>query len=55
MKTYTVTASQVIYYTKTIEANSPEEAEELAWETDTGHDWKEVEYGDWQIEQIEPR
>jgi hypothetical protein len=53
MKTYRVLASQLVYYTKTIEANSQAEAEELAWEQDTGDDWKDISYGDWELVDIE--
>jgi hypothetical protein len=52
MKTYTVIASQLVYYRKTIEANSPEEAENLAWDEDCGDDWKDHAYGEWNLEDI---
>lgn len=51
MKEYRVYASQVVFYSKVVKANSPEEAEQLAWEDDTGNDWKEFDYGDWQLEE----
>ena len=53
MKVFKVTASQLVYYTKTVEAETQEQAEALAWEYDKGNDWKEVQYGDWQLEGIE--
>jgi len=53
MKTYRVLASQIVYYSKTIEAKSQAEAEELAWDDDTGDDWKDVSYGDWNLEDVE--
>ena len=49
METYKVIATQLVYYTKTIKANSQAEAEELAWEQDTGDDWKDIAYGDWEL------
>ena len=53
LKTYKVTASQLVYYTKVIEAESEEQAEELAWEYDSGNGWQEFDYGEWQLEKIE--
>lgn len=52
-KKYLVTASQLVYSTKVIEAEDEEKAEELAWEYDEGNGWQEVQYGDWQLESIE--
>lgn len=52
MKTFTVIASQLIFYKKTIAAESEEEAERIAIEDDTGQNWKEFHYGDWQLEEI---
>lgn len=48
MKTYTVYANQEVFMKKTVMANTHEEAIELAWEDDIG-DWKEYEYGDFEI------
>lgn len=50
MAKYRVYASQLVFYTKLVEADSAEQAEELAWEDDTGNDWKEISYGDWELE-----
>jgi len=50
-KTYRVVASQLVFHETFIEANSQEEAEELAWEGDP--DWKEFAYGDWELEDVE--
>ncbi len=52
-KKYLVTASQLVYSTKVIEAEDEEQAEELAWEYDEGNGWHEAQYGDWQLESIE--
>lgn len=49
MKTYTVYASQIVFYSKEVQANSIDEANEIAWESD-GNDWAECHYGDWAIE-----
>jgi hypothetical protein len=49
MKTYKVYASQIVFYEKEIQANSIDEANEIAWESkDTN--WEEVQWGDWAIE-----
>lgn len=53
MKTYKVLASQLVYYTKTVQANTKEEAENLAWEDDTGDDWKDAAFGDWELEDVQ--
>lgn len=52
MKIYRVFASQTVYYVKTIEADSPEQAEELAWEQDNGLGWDDFDYGEWQLEEV---
>lgn len=52
MKTYTIYASQIIYFTKEVRANSPEEAEELSFKQ-TENDWQEFDYGEWLTEKIE--
>ena len=49
-KQFRVFASQLVFYYKDIEANSEEEAEEIAFEDD-GSGWEEFEYGAWQIEE----
>ena len=49
MAKYRVYASQLVFYTKVVEADSAEQAEELAWESEDTN-WKEVQYGDWQLE-----
>lgn len=49
MKTYKVYASQIVFYEKEVQANSIDEANEIAWESkDTN--WEEVQWGDWAIE-----
>jgi len=54
MKTYRVYASQIVFYEKEIQANSIDEANEIAWESkDTN--WEEVQWGDWAIETDDTR
>ena len=53
MKTYTVIASQLVFYRKIVQANSEQEAQDLAWEDDSGDDWKDISYGDWDIEDVQ--
>lgn len=51
-KIYRVVASQLVYHESFIEAESEDEAKEIAWEGES--DWKEFHYGDWELEDIEP-
>jgi hypothetical protein len=51
-KFYKVVCSQLVYSETIIEAESEDEAQEIAYESD-GLDWKEVHYGDWDIEDVE--
>lgn len=51
-KVYRVIASQIVFHEKFIEANSKEEAENLAFEYDENNQWEEIEYGDWTIEEV---
>lgn len=48
---YRVVCSQLVYSKTIIEAESAEEAQEIAYEGDV--DWKEFQYGDWDIEDVE--
>jgi len=50
MKKFRVYASQEVIYFKDVEAETAEQAEELAWE-DNDSNWNDIQYGDWQIEQ----
>jgi hypothetical protein len=52
MKQYTVYASQIVMYKKTIEASSIEKALEKAWE-DNDCDWKEYDSKEWQLDNVE--
>lgn len=53
MKTYKITASSITYYTLDIEAESLEQAEEIAHDIDGG-DFQEVPFsGDWDIYSVE--
>lgn len=50
MKTFIVNASQLVFYEKVVQAETPEEAEEIAFES-SNDKWREIEYSDWQLEQ----
>lgn len=52
MKTYTIYASQVIYFKKEVQANSEEEALELSFKH-TADDWEEYDYGEWLTDKVE--
>jgi hypothetical protein len=52
MKTYTIYASQVIYFKKEVQANSKEEADALAFEYSEDNDWQEYNYGEWLTDEI---
>jgi len=52
-KLYRVVASQLVFHETFIEAESEEEAEELAWESDIEPEWKEFAFGDWEIDDVE--
>jgi len=51
MKQYRVVSSQIVYSYIVLEAESKDEACELAYQGD--HDWKEFDYGTWEIEYAE--
>lgn len=53
MKTYTIYASQTIYFKKTVKAESEEQADDLAFTYDPENDWEEYDYGEWLNEKIE--
>lgn len=53
MKTYTIYASQVVYFKKTVKAESEEQADDLAFKYDPENDWEEYDYGEWLNEKIE--
>lgn len=53
MKSFQIIASQLVYYKKTVQANTKEEAEKLAWEDDSGEVWTDVSFGDWQLEDVQ--
>lgn len=50
-KEYKVYASQLVFYEKTVFAESEEEADAIAFE-DSNSGWDDYHYGDWQIEEI---
>jgi hypothetical protein len=52
MKLYRVVCSQLVHSECYIEAKDEDEASEIAYES-AGLDWKEVAYGDWDIETVE--
>ena len=49
MKKYRIYASQTVYYSKIVEADSLEDAEEIVWDSDFSS-WSECNYGDWELE-----
>ena len=52
MKTFKVYASHEVYYVKTVQAESWEDARLKGWENDDGN-WQEIaEYGNWQLDEI---
>jgi hypothetical protein len=53
MKTYEVELRYVSYTTITIEADSEEQAEELAWQELSTDGSYRSDYGDWALESIE--
>jgi len=53
MKTYEVELRYTSYTTITIEADSAEEAKELAWQELATDGSYRSDYGDWQLESIE--
>ncbi len=54
MKTYTVYASQLVFFKKVVKAESAEQAEDLAFDSSNNSgdwtDWVEYDYGEWLIE-----
>jgi hypothetical protein len=50
-KLYRVVASQLVFHECFVEADSLEDAEELAWED--SQSWKEFAFGDWELEDVE--
>ena len=52
MKTYKVTACYYSYCTTTVQANSEEEAEDIAREMDGGDFKQSGELGDWHINDV---
>lgn len=51
MKTYRVYSSQIVYHVAEIEAESPEQAEEIAFAEN--NDWEWFDSAHWQIEKTE--
>ena len=51
-KLYRVVASQLVFHETFIEAESEDEAAELAWDSEIEPEWKEFQYGDWEIEDV---
>jgi hypothetical protein len=52
MRTYRIYASQMVYHYRDVVAESEEQAEEIAFEHDSGMYWEEFQYGDWQIDEV---
>ena len=53
MKTYEVELKYTSYTTITIEADSPEQAEEIAWQELATDGSYRSDYGNWELESIE--
>lgn len=53
MKLYRVVTSQLVYHECYIEAESEDEACDIVREDNGELDWKEFQYGDWEIEDVE--
>ena len=53
MKLYRVITSQLIYHECYIEAESEDDASDIAREDQGDLDWKEFQYGDWEIEDVQ--
>jgi hypothetical protein len=52
-KEYKVFVSQLVFYEKTILAESAEQAEKISFDdSDYGSGWKDYAYGDWRIEEV---
>ena len=52
-KLYRVVTSQLIYHETFIKAESEDEACDMVLEDSGELDWKEFQYGDWEIEDVE--
>ena len=52
MKTFKIQASYLCYVEATIEADSLDEAKEIAYNMDGG-DFKDVGYGDWYVDHVD--
>ena len=52
-KLYKVVCSQLVYSYAYVEADSQEDAWELAYELSDDLDWKEFQYGEWELEDAE--
>ena len=53
MKKFRIVSSQLIYHETYIMAESEDDANEKVLEDNGALDWKEFQYGDWEIEDIE--
>ena len=51
-KLYRIVSSQLIYHETFIEAESEDDANEKVLSDNGELDWKEFQYGDWEIEDI---
>lgn len=52
-KFYRVVSSQLVYSYALVEADSEDDALELAYEISDELDWKEFHYGEWELEEAE--
>ena len=53
MNTYTIYASQLVYFKKTVQAENEEQADSIAFAYDPNNDWEEWDFGEWLVEKIE--
>lgn len=53
MKKFRIVSSQLIYHETYVMAKSEDDANEQVMEDNGAFDWKEFQYGDWEIEDIE--
>ena len=51
-KLYRVVSSQLIYHETFVMAESEDDAHQQVLEDNGAFDWKEFQYGDWEIEDI---
>lgn len=53
MKKFRIVSSQLIYHETYVMADSEDDANEQVLQDNGAFDWREFQYGDWEIEDIE--